>query len=168
MKRIALIIFVACMAAIAGCAQIQARITADVGPIVAADLDSAITVASTRPATEQQPLACYTGLKAWVSSLPTTAPPLADPSSVRGLISAAEVARIGILDASSPAPQLPALDTATYNACLVAFADTKIAAIKLAAVMASLSEGAGIAKAGAALKSQGNALRVEAAALGKP
>lgn len=163
MKRIALVIFVMSLAVIAGCSQIQSKIISDVGPIVAADLDSAIAIASTRPATEQQPLACYTGLKAWVNSLPTTAPPLVDVSEAKGLIAGAELARIGILDASTPAAALPPLDQATYNACLVAFADTKIAAIKLAAVVASLSHGAGLAKEAAGLKGQAAALRAASA-----
>lgn len=155
------LILVIVFAFVSGCSQIEAKIDTQVQPIVQADLTAAITIAKERPATEQQPLQCYTGLQTWAASFPTTAPGFVDPSQAQGLISGLEVARIGVLDASAPAPALPPLDTATYNACLVAFADTKIAAIKLAAVVAGLAKGAGLANQAAGLKA-------EAAALGKP
>lgn len=161
MKTIALVILCMGLAVMAGCAQIEAKVSADVQPILKKDLDAAIVIAQSRPTTEQQSLACYQGLEKWSASFPTTAPSFVDPSQAQGLISGLEVARIGVLDASAPAPALPPLDTATYNACLVAFADTKIAAIKLAAVVAGLAKGAGLANQAAGLKA-------EAAALGKP
>jgi hypothetical protein len=171
MKRT--LVFLATIAAViavslfqTGCAQIESKIASDVQPIVHADLQAAIAVAQTRPATEQQTLACYQGLDAWAAALPTTAPPLADPGQVKGLISAAEVARLAVLDASTPAPALPPLDIVTYNACLVAFADTKLAAIKLSAVLAGLAKGGGLAHAAVGLKGQAAALKAAEAALG--
>jgi hypothetical protein len=164
LKSLALLAAVGMAAVMSGCAQIEAKVSSDVQPILQNDLSAAIAVAKERPTTEQQPLACYTGLQTWVSSFPTTAPGFIDPGQAQGLISGLEVARIGVLDASTPAPALPPLDTATYNACLVAFADTKIAAIKLAGVVAGLAKGAGIAQQAASLKAEAAALR----AVGKP
>lgn len=163
MKTIAVVILCMGLAVMAGCAQIQAKIVADAQPILTADLDKALAVANERPQTEQLPIQCYSGLKTWVASLPSTASTFVDPSQCTGLslICGGEVARIGIEDASAPAPPLPPLDSPTWNACVVAFADTKIAAAKLAAVMAGLAKGAGLANQAAGLKA-------EAAALGKP
>ena len=149
MKRFALIAMILSLVALAGCAQIQAKIATDVQPVLTADLDQALAAASKRPDTEQLEIQCYSGLKTWTANLPTTAPPLLNPADTcKGvaLICDAELARIGIMDASTPAPPVPPLDRPTYNACLAAFADTKLAAIKLGAVLAGLAKGAGIAK----------------------
>jgi hypothetical protein len=151
---------VAVAAAMSGCAQIQAQVLHDVQPILRDDVAAALTIAEKRPTTEQQPIACYSGLQTWVDNLPTTAAPLEDPGQVKGLISGGELVRLGILDASTPAPAIPPLDTATYNACLVAFSDTKMAALKLAAVLSGLAKGRSLGQT-AALLNKASALPVK-------
>lgn len=157
MKRIVLVIFVACMAVMIGCAQIQAKIDSAAQTIVVPDLQQALADANAAVPPDTDGAACWQDSINYLNSLPTTANAGNTPHIV-GLVSAIEATRIVKVGAPLQVPPIP---RQLKMDCSLVVDDLAVWIVQLQATALSAIKGVGIVKQGAALKA-------EAAALGKP
>lgn len=131
-----------CLVAVAGCAQIQAKLNQDVQAASVPDLQAA--VADAKAAGDKDGEACWNDVLAYVQALPTNAASAPLPT-IAGVASGIEAARIAAA-AAGKGVAIPPIPAQLHRDCAVVLVDAQQLAAKLGLSAAALSKGVGAVK----------------------